>query len=71
MTESKGFIPDVYMNTLGNSKKPWENVYAKGITTLIRKHVYKVGEIAFHTDLPTWAYLECVKSGLTGESVPT
>ena len=71
MAESKGFIPDVYMNTLGNSKKPWENVYAKGITTLIRKHVYKVGEIAFHAGLPTWAYLECVKSGLTGESVPT
>ena len=71
MAESKGFIPDVYMNTLGNSKKPWENVYAKGITTLLRKHVYEVGEIAFHADLPTWAYLECVKSGLTGESVPT
>lgn len=71
MAESKGFIPDVYMNTLGNSKKPWENVYAKGITTLLRKHVYEVGEVAFHADLPTWAYLECVKAGLTGESLPT
>lgn len=35
---------------------------------LQRSTAYEVGDIAFHDDLPSWAYLECVKAGTTADA---
>lgn len=36
--------------------------------TLYRNKSYEVGDIAYHPALPSWAYLECVTAGITGET---
>nr|DAQ12824.1 MAG TPA: tail collar fiber protein [Caudoviricetes sp.] len=41
-----------------------------GIAILQRSHSYQVGDIAYHKALPSWARLECVKSGTTGATLP-
>lgn len=38
---------------------------------LQRSTAYEVGDIAFHDDLPSWAYLECVTAGTTADTEPT
>lgn len=37
---------------------------------LKRNTAYKVGDIAYSTKLPSWAYLECTTAGTTGDSEP-
>ena len=40
------------------------------IAILQRSRAYQVGDIAYHKALPSWARLECVKSGTTGATLP-
>ena len=42
-----------------------------GIAILQRSRAYRVGDIAYHKALPSWARLECVKAGTTGVTLPT
>ena len=37
---------------------------------LKRNTAYAVGDIAYHTQLPSWGYLYCTAAGTTGESAP-
>lgn len=37
---------------------------------LQRNKEYKVGDIAYDPNLPSWAYLECVTAGTTGDTEP-
>lgn len=39
-------------------------------TLLKRNTAYKVGDIATSPNLPSWAYLECVTAGTTGDTEP-
>lgn len=67
---------------IGTESKKWKNVNAKtlttnkitlttnGITTLQRNKAYEVGDIAYSDSLPSWAYLECITAGTTGEEEP-
>lgn len=41
-----------------------------GITTLQRNKAYEVGDIAYSKNLPSWAYLECITAGTTGDKEP-
>ena len=41
-----------------------------GIAILQRSRAYQVGDIAYSKHLPSWARLECVKSGTTGATLP-
>ena len=41
------------------------------IAILQRSKTYKVGDIAYHKALPSWARLECVRAGTTGATLPT
>ena len=41
-----------------------------GITTLQRNKAYEVGDIAYSKNLPSWAYLECITAGTTGNEEP-
>ena len=36
---------------------------------LKRNTTYAVGDIAYHKDLPSWARLECVQAGTTGDTI--
>lgn len=36
---------------------------------LQRNKAYAVGDIAYHKDLPSWARLECVQAGTTGDTI--
>lgn len=38
--------------------------------TLRRNATYAVGDIAYSPNLPSWAYLECVTAGTTGDTEP-
>jgi hypothetical protein len=40
------------------------------IAILQRNRAYKVGDIAYHKALPSWARLECVKAGATAATLP-
>lgn len=44
---------------------------AKALHTLERNTAYKVGDIAYTTQLPAGYYLECVTAGTTGNTEPT
>lgn len=44
---------------------------AKALQTLERNAAYKVGDIAYTTQLPAGYYLECVTAGTTGGSEPS
>ena len=37
---------------------------------LQRNKEYKVGGIAYDPNLPSWAYLECITAGTTGDTEP-
>lgn len=60
---------------IGTESKKWKNVNAKtlttnGITTLQRNKAYEIGDIAYSANLPSWAYLECITAGTTGDEDP-
>ena len=44
---------------------------AKALNTLERNKAYKVGDIAYTTQLPAGYYLECATAGTTGDSEPS
>nr|DAE87371.1 MAG TPA: baseplate protein [Caudoviricetes sp.] len=58
-------IADSY---LGKTEKA---VSAGALQTLERNTAYKVGDIAYTTQLPAGYYLECVTAGTTGNAEPT
>lgn len=58
-------IADSY---LGKTEKA---VSAGALQTLERNTAYKVGDIAYTTQLPAGFYLECVTAGTTGNDEPT
>ena len=45
---------------------PWDT----GVNSLMRNTAYKVGDIAYSPNLPSWAYLECITAGTTGDTEP-
>lgn len=63
--ESGRVIADSY---LGKTEKA---VSAGALQTLERNTAYKVGDIAYTTQLPAGYYLECVTAGTTGNTEPT
>lgn len=62
--ESGRVIADSY---LGKTEKA---VSAGALQTLERNTAYKVGDIAYTTQLPAGYYLECVTAGTTGNTEP-
>lgn len=53
--------------TKGNGESSTLNV---GLNLLKRSTAYKVGDIAYSPNLPSWAYLECTTAGTTGDTEP-
>ena len=53
--------------TKSNGEK---NTFHAGLNILQRNKVYKVGDIAYSPNLPSWAYLECTTAGTTGNTEP-
>lgn len=47
------------------------NTFNSGLNILARNKDYEVGDIAYSPNLPSWAYLECIKAGTTGDTEPT
>lgn len=46
------------------------NTFHAGVNILERNKTYAVGDIAYSPNLPSWAYLECVTAGTTGDTEP-
>lgn len=46
------------------------NATASYTNRLQRNKAYKVGDIAYSPNLPSWAYLECITAGTTGATEP-
>ena len=46
------------------------NSFYAGLNILSRNKRYEVGDIAYSSSLPSWAYLECVTAGTTGAEEP-
>ena len=46
------------------------NTFHAGLNILARNKAYAVGDIAYSPNLPSWAYLECVTAGTTGDTEP-
>ena len=44
--------------------------YGGDFNMLKRNKVYSVGDIAYSPNLPSWAYLECITVGTTGDTEP-
>lgn len=44
---------------------------SSGLNILGRNKEYAVGDIAYSPNLPSWAYLECITAGTTGDTEPT
>lgn len=44
--------------------------YGGDFNMLKRNKQYSVGEIAYSPSLPSWAYLECITAGITGDKEP-
>lgn len=44
--------------------------YGGDFNMLKRNKQYSVGEIAYSPSLPSWAYLECITAGITGDKDP-
>lgn len=44
---------------------------SSGLNILGRNKEYAVGDIAYSPNLPSWAYLECITAGTTGDTDPT
>lgn len=47
------------------------NEFSAGLNMLQRNKAYAVGDIAYSPNLPSWAYLECVTAGTTGDTEPS
>lgn len=47
-----------------------QNTFYSGLNILQRNKEYKVGDIAYSPNLPSWGYLECVTAGTTGAEEP-
>lgn len=48
-----------------------KNEFFAGLNMLQRNKAYAVGDIAYSPNLPSWAYLECVTAGTTGDTEPS
>lgn len=65
-----------YRTGWGGRKNDWLTIldsenYTKYIPNqLQRNKAYSVGDIAYSKNLPSWAYLECVTAGTTGDTEP-
>lgn len=46
------------------------NEFFAGLNMLQRNKAYAVGDIAYSPNLPSWAYLECITAGTTGDTEP-
>ena len=57
---------DLLNSNLGNL----ENTLLTNMHMLKRNKAYKVGDIAYSPNLPSWARLECVVAGTTGDTEP-
>lgn len=53
--------------TKSNGEK---NEFFAGLNMLQRNKTYAVGDIAYSPNLPSWAYLECITAGTTGDTEP-
>ena len=47
-----------------------KNDFFAGLNMLQRNKAYAVGDIAYSPNLPSWAYLECITAGTTGDTEP-
>lgn len=47
-----------------------KNEFFAGLNMLQRNKTYAVGDIAYSPNLPSWAYLECITAGTTGDTEP-
>lgn len=47
-----------------------KNEFFAGLNMLQRNKTYAVGDIAYSPNLPSWAYLECITAGTTGDAEP-
>lgn len=47
-----------------------KNQFNAGLNILVRNKSYKVGDLAWSPSLPSWAYLECIEEGTTGNVEP-
>lgn len=57
-----------------NGIKPDQNnnvILITGINMLTRTKQYKIGDIAYSQNLPSWAYLSCVTAGTTAAEEPS
>lgn len=63
VTESNGTVTVTKVN--GQS-----NTFHSGLNILARNKAYAAGDIAYSPNLPSWAYLECVTAGTTGDTEP-
>lgn len=61
-------IADTYETKSDSNAK--FNETASYTNRLQRNKTYKVGDIAYSPNLPSWAYLECVTAGTTGDTEP-
>ena len=65
-----------YRTGWDSNKNQWNTIldsenYTKFVPNqLQRNKTYNVGDIAYSPNLPSWAYLECVTAGTTGDTEP-
>ena len=64
---AKKYIDDALS---GSIKKALDSIPSSNTNQLQRNKEYKVGDIAYSPNLPSWAYLECVTAGTTGSTEP-
>lgn len=68
-----GLKETVYPKTYGELNRVVIELIKKAndidILILQRNTTYAVGDIAYHKDLPSWARLECVQAGTTGDTI--
>lgn len=68
-----GLKETVYPKTYGELNRVVIELIKKAndieVLILQRNTTYAVGDIAYHKDLPSWARLECVQAGTTGDTI--
>ena len=68
-----GLKETVYPKTYGELNRVVIELIKKAndidVLILQRNTTYTVGDIAYHKDLPSWARLECVQAGTTGDVI--
>ena len=68
---TRGIVPRANgEGSIGTAKKHWEAGYFGMLDTCMRQKAYAVGDIAYSAHLPSWARLECVKTGTTAAQEP-